>query len=91
MNKSPKEMIVEIERNFVLGGHKAAAIAMILQKNQIFLVSDLDDEIVERINFKPFKSVQSALEAAISEKGEESSVLLMPVAGSTLPKVELEN
>ncbi|GAG39193.1 unnamed protein product, partial [marine sediment metagenome] len=46
LNKTPEEMIVEIKENFKLGGHKAAAIAMILQKTKIYMVSDLDDELV---------------------------------------------
>ena len=85
LTKSPDEMIKEIEENFILGGHKAAAIAMILKNNQIYLVSDLDDELVRSINFIPFDSMQSALDHAIATMGEESQVLLLPVAGSTLP------
>lgn len=85
LTKTPDEMIKEIEENFILGGHKAAAIAMILKNNQIYLVSDLDDELVESINFIPFDSMQSALDHALDAMGEESQVLLLPVAGSTLP------
>ena len=59
LNKSPDDMISEIKKNFKLGGHKAAAIAMTLQKCQIYLVSYLDDQLVEHINFMPFKDLQS--------------------------------
>ena len=85
LNKSPEEMIVEIERNFILGGHKAAAIAMILQKNQIFLVSDFDEELAKKINMTPFKSAQAAVDEAIRQLGQDSKVVLMPSGGSTLP------
>lgn len=86
LNKTPKEMIEEIEVNFKLGGHKAAAIAMILQKNKVYMVSDLEDELVERINFLPFKTVQKAVERALKELGSKSKIMIMPSAGATLPK-----
>jgi len=86
LNKTPMEMIKEIKENFKLGGHKAAAIAMILQKAKIYMVSDLEDELVRKINFEPFKTVQDAVKAALRELGEESKIMIMPAAGSTLPR-----
>jgi len=86
--KSPKEMIEEIKINFKLGGHKAAAIAMVLEKARIFMVSDLNPELVKSINLKPYPSLQQAVDAAIQELGEGAKVLIMPAAGSTLPIVD---
>lgn len=86
LKKTPKEMIQEIKKDFKLGGHKAAAIAMILQKAKIYMVSDLEEELVKKINFRPFKSVQDALEAALLKLGGNSRILIMPAAGSTLPR-----
>lgn len=85
LNKAPQEMIKEIKENFKLGGHKAAAIAMILQKAKIFMVSDLEDELVRKINFEPFATVQDAVDAALKQLGEDSQIMMLPVAGSTLP------
>lgn len=87
MTKSPKEMIEEIKVNFKLGGHKAAAIAMVLEKAKIFMVSDLDPELIRSIHLKPYPSLQQAVDAAIEEKGKDAQVLIMPAAGSTLPVV----
>ncbi len=84
-NMTPDQMIRETRENFKLGGHKAAAIAMILKKASIFMVSDLDKDTVNKIGFRPFDTVQEALDAAIDELGEDSKVLLLPLAGSTLP------
>ncbi|WP_432408957.1 nickel-dependent lactate racemase [Wukongibacter sp. M2B1] len=86
LHKKPREMIKEIKENFKLGGHKAAAIAMILQKADIYMVTDLEDELVRKINFKPFNTVQGAIEAALKELGEDSQIMIMPAAGSTLPR-----
>jgi len=82
---TPDQMISEIRRNFKLGGHKAAAIAMILKKAKVFMVSDMDRETVRKIGFTPFDTVQEALDAAKVELGENSGTLLLPLAGSTLP------
>jgi len=88
LNKEPQEMIHEIQENFRLGGHKAAAIAMVLQKAQIYMVSDLEDELVRKIHFTPFKTVQAAIDAALKEVGDGSQIMLMPVAGSTLARYQ---
>ncbi len=85
LNKAPKEMIKEIKENFKLGGHKAAAIAMVLEKAQIFMVSDLEDELLRKLNLVPFGTVQEAIEKALEELGQDSKILLLPSAGSTLP------
>lgn len=87
LNKSPDEMIEAIKKDFKLGGHKAAAIAGVIKKNKIFFVSDLNDELVKRIGFYPFNTVQDAVDSAIKEKGEDSKVLVIPFGGSTLPIV----
>jgi len=83
---SSEALIARIGRDFQLGGHKAAAIAMVLKNAEIYLVSDLDDEIVRKIFLKPYPSAQSALEAAIKKVGPGASILAMPYGGSTLPR-----
>ena len=84
---SPEAMIERIGRDFQLGGHKAAAIAITLQKAKIFLVSDLEDGFVRSIFLTPQPSAQAALDKAFEELGEDASVLAMPFGGSTLPRV----
>ena len=85
VGKKPQEMIDEIRRDFKLGAHKAAAIAMILQDSEIYMVSDMDEQVVSQMGFTPFKTAQEALDAAIAKKGPGAKVLVMPQAGSTLP------
>jgi lactate racemase len=85
--KSPKEMVDEIKINFQLGGHKAAAIAMILEKAKIYMVSDLPDDLIRKINLIPFPTIQKAIEAAIQEQGENSKILVLSSSGSTLPVI----
>lgn len=85
---TPSERIAEIRRNFILGGHKAAAIALVQQKADVLLVSDLDDSLVRAIGLTPQPDLQAAWKDARQQLGADSRVLVMPYGGSTLPKVE---
>jgi nickel-dependent lactate racemase len=84
--KSPDELIEKIQREFVLGGHKAAAIALIEKRASIYLVSSLPDEVVRGSRITPFASVQAAIDAALQTLGQDSQVLVLPIASSILPK-----
>ncbi len=86
--KTPAECIVDIKKNFVLGGHKAAAIAKILQTKRVFLVSDLDKELVKTMNLEPYNSLEEAYSAATSIMGKDSKVYVIPHGGSLLPIYE---
>ncbi len=83
--KEPKQRIREIRENFILGAHKAAAIAMVQEKCEIFVVSDLSEEFIKSIHLVPFATVQEAVDEAITRKGKEARLLVLPFAGSTLP------
>ncbi len=81
-------LVERIEREFKLGGHKAAAIAMVLERAEIYLVSEMAPEFVESLFMKPFPSLEAAYAAAAEKLGPDASVILMPYGGSTLPKCE---
>lgn len=81
-------MVERISHDFQLGGHKAAAIAMVLEKASIDLVSEMDDDFVRRIFLEPKPSAQAALDAAFQKYGPNATVLAMPHGGSTLPYLQ---
>ena len=87
MTKSPDahSMIDRIQVDFQLGGHKAAAIAMVLEDAEVYLVSELDADFVKQIFLTPFSDVQTAFDAAMQKIGSGASVIVMPYGGSTLP------
>lgn len=88
---SPEAMIERIGRDFQLGGHKAAAISMVLKRCRILLVSDLEDGFVRNIFLEPFPTVDAALQEAFASLGEDSRVIFMPHGGSVLPQVQSAN
>lgn len=84
---SAHSLIERIGREFRLGGHKAAAIAMVLERAEVDLVSELDDDFVRSIFLVPQPSAQVALDRAFEKLGKDATVLAMPYGGSTLPTV----
>ncbi len=80
-----KSMITEIQRNFELGGHKAAAIAMVMEKASVYLVSEFEPDFARKIFMTPFPDIQSALDNALKQQGENAGIIVMPYGGSTLP------
>ena len=85
--KSPDDLISRIHQEFQLGGHKAAAIAMVLKKAEIYLVSEMNEHLVRQLFMLPFTSAQAALDAAFRKLGDNASVIAMPHGGSTLPRL----
>ena len=83
-----ESMIERIHASFQLGGHKAAAIAMVLQNASIDLVSEMDPDFVRSIFLNPRKNAQEALDAAMEKYGPDATVIAMPYGGATLPMCE---
>ena len=87
-SESPAAMIQRIGHDFQLGGHKAAAIAMTLEKADIYLVSEMEPDFVRSLFLTPMPDAQSALDAALAKLGANATVLAMPFGGSTLPRIK---
>ena len=81
-------MVERIGRDFQLGGHKAAAIGMVLENAAIDLVSEMEDDFVRSIFLNPQPSAQAAFDRAMEKYGPEATVIAMPFGGATLPKAE---
>ena len=78
-------MVERIGKDFQLGGHKAAAIAMVLENARIDLVSEMEDDFVRSIFLNPQPDAQSAFDEAMERYGAEATVIAMPFGGATLP------
>jgi len=81
-------LIDRIGREFRLGGHKAAAIAMVLEESRIDLVSEMDPALVRSIFLNPQPTAETAFREALARHGENATVIAMPYGGSTLPVAE---
>ena len=88
----PQDLIDRIGREFRLGGHKAAAIAMVRQKCGIKLVSGMTPDLVRQAFLESYQDLQSAVDDALRQyenAGHDAppTVIVIPYAGSTLPVV----
>ena len=83
--EKPADLTKRLRRSFRLGGHKAAAIALVLENADIMLVSEMDDEFVRSIFLDPQRSAQEAFDKAMAKYGPSASVIAMPFGGATLP------
>ena len=80
-------MVERIGREFELGGHKAAAIGMVLENASIDLISEMDPDFVRSIFLNPQPDAQTAFDRAMEKYGPDATVIAMPYGGSTLPIV----
>lgn len=84
----PEDLLGRIRREFRLGGHKAAAIAAVADRYDIFLVSSLSPTMADRLYTTPYPTAQAAMDAALMRFGREATVYAMPVGGTTLPSLQ---
>lgn len=81
----PDKVLEKIQREFVLGGHKAAAIAAVLKRASVYLVSGLEEGVLSGSGLVPFAGLDEALKAALDKVGPQARVLTLPYGGSVLP------
>jgi lactate racemase len=75
---TPQVLIDRIQREFVLGGHKAAAVAGLLARAHVYLVSDFPDDVVRSMCMAPFATVDAAVSAALERAGAAARCLVVP-------------
>ncbi len=86
MPGGPEAIIAEIQREFVLGGHKAAAVAMTMRQARIALVSAMPADDVRAMGFLPFANLGEAVEFAFTQFSTPR-IAVMPEGGSVVPRV----
>ncbi|UCB59410.1 MAG: nickel-dependent lactate racemase [Thermoplasmatales archaeon] len=87
---SCKDVLNILDEEYKLGYHKAAKMAQIGIKNEIWAVTDLDDKIVKKALMKPYKTIQTAINDAVNkiiERGITPRVIVMPFGSLTIPLV----
>lgn len=80
----PLEAVEKLGQGFVQGGHKAALIGKMALDLELYLVSELPDEISRKAYFTPAPGVQEAFDAAAAKYGRGAKVIVVPYGGSTL-------
>ena len=63
---------------------------MVLEHARVFLVSEMDEQLVRACFLEPYSNAQAAFDEAFRILGSHAKVLAMPYGGSTLPVVTEE-
>jgi nickel-dependent lactate racemase len=86
-SRSPADLIGRVKTSFELGGHKAAAIALVVERLKVFMVSNLPDHLCSRLYVSPYPDLDSAIKATLEYLGSQAKIMVMPYGGSTLPGI----
>ncbi|KON27580.1 hypothetical protein AC480_04495 [miscellaneous Crenarchaeota group archaeon SMTZ1-55] len=80
----------ELQRNFVVGGHKAYYYLKALGKVRIILVSVMPDYYAAGVfKLRTAKTVNAALTAALRLTGRQGKILVLPHGSTTFPALTL--
>ena len=84
---TPEDVFKKIKEKFVIGGHKAFAIAKVVKDKQVLVVSEITEAEAENMFFKKFSDLTQAYEYAKGELGEDFKVNIIPNGSTVVPKV----
>ena len=88
---NPKDIMKRINENYILGAHKVSRLLSYLAKNKLYIVSQLDDEVVRDFFSEPFENFDEALTMAVTYlKLKDPRILLIREATRVVPLLEQE-
>ncbi|MBN1639543.1 MAG: nickel-dependent lactate racemase [Ignavibacteriales bacterium] len=85
---TPSEVFHKISKGYKLGYHKAAKLADLMIKSQIWAVTDLDEEMMSKIFIKKYSKLEKAISDAIEKKGSTAKIAILNDAGNIVPIIE---
>lgn len=81
-------VLEKLGAEYKLGYHKAAKMAQIGTRAEMWAVTDLDDPIIKKAQLKPYQEIQKAFDDAIKtikQKGKQPQIIVMPYGSLTIP------
>jgi nickel-dependent lactate racemase len=73
------------EEKIQVGGHRAFATAKILKDHRVYVLSALDQHMLDQMNFTPISTAREAINIVKRECGEEFKTYFIPDGKSILP------
>ncbi len=86
-----QELVDRLDYAFEIGGHKAGILAKLTQSADVYLVSGLQKEVVERAFLICSRNLGEALQATLKKHGPNARMIVMPFGAYTLPRLEQKN
>ena len=84
---TPDDIIKRLKNKFVLGGHKAYAIAKLTKEVEVILISSLPPEKVRKLFFIPMENISQAVEYIKEKYGEDFQAYILPSGNTVLPQL----
>jgi len=84
---TPDDVIKRLKNKFVLGGHKAYAIAKLTKEVEVILISSLPLDKVRKLFFIPMEDISQALNYVKDKHGENFQAYILPSGNVVLPKL----
>ncbi|MFC1901067.1 nickel-dependent lactate racemase [Chloroflexota bacterium] len=86
---TPEEVIREVQRLAPVGVQwQNQILARTQLKNDIYLVSELEESLVRRMMMKPVATIEEGLEQALKIMGENASIAVIPEGPMVFPVLE---
>lgn len=89
--KTAAGVLKKIDESWHLGYHKAAKMAQIDTWASTWAVTELTDEEMRNVHFKPFHDLKVAYAEALAQKGPDASVIVLPAGSLTVPEAPNAN
>jgi len=86
LSKDKRKVLDALQEEYRLGYHKAAKMAEIMLDHELWAVTDVNPEIVERMGITPFRELQDAVDELLRQK-PKARVLVLLDGSVTVPKV----
>lgn len=83
----PEDVARSLGPEYSLGDHKAVKLAELVQRADVWAVTDLPDSVVEDIFFRPWHDLGEALDEALRRKGPDARVLVLMNAAVNVPRM----
>jgi nickel-dependent lactate racemase len=84
---TPDDIIKRLKNKFVLGGHKAYAIARAVKEVEVILISSLPQDKVRKLFFIPMKNISQALNYVKDKYGENFQAYILPSGNTVVPQL----
>ena len=75
------------EEKIDVGGHRAFLTAKILKAHHVYVLTDLDPDMVRKINFTPVESIDEGIDAVRRQEGDDLKTLVIPNGKAVLPSL----
>jgi len=84
---TPDDVIKRLKNKFVLGGHKAYAIARAVKEVEVILISSLPQDKTRKLFFIPMENISQALNYIKDKYGEDFQAYILPSGNTVVPQL----